>query len=68
MMQPGSQFGAMLNPQDNESGTIDMMGEAYLHNSSSTYPQQPSMVDSGLELGMWMDHNQRVFTMLEDIY
>lgn len=68
MVQPGSQFGAMLNLQDIEGGTIDMMGEAYLHNSSRTHPQQPSMVDSGLELGMWMDHNQRVFTMLEDIY
>lgn len=65
MVEPDSSFGAMLNLQNSEHGTIDMLGEMYPH-SSRLNQQYSQMVDSGLELGTWMDHNQRVFTMIED--
>ena len=66
MVEPGSSFGAMLNLLNNEHGSIDMLGGLYPH-GSRLHQQSSQMVDSGLELGAWMDHSQKVYIMLEDV-
>ena len=68
VMESGSSFGAMLNLQNSDHGTISMLDGVYPHDSLQLHEQSSQMVDSGLELGTWMDHNQRVYTMLEDIF